>query len=79
MRFVSGDRVRVIRSAPLEHGPGPSIGAVGTVVGLEIPAARPHPAFWRVEFDDFAGQFHPTCRPGLWFVEAEDIELITGE
>ena len=75
--FVSGDRVRLIRPAPLGHDPGPSIGAVGTVMGLEIPAERSQPSVWRVEFDDFTGQFNATCRPGVWFVDSDEIELRT--
>ena len=61
----------------LGHAPGPSIGAVGTVIGLEIPAARSQPSVWRVEFDDFTGQFNATCRLGLWFVDSDDIDLLT--
>jgi hypothetical protein len=75
--FVSGNRVRLIRPAPLGHAPGPSIGAVGTVMGLEIPAGRSQPSIWRVQFDEFTGQFNATCRPGHWFVDSDEIELQT--
>lgn len=75
--FVSGDRVRLIRPSPLGYNPAPPIDAVGTVMGLEIPAARSRLSVWRVQFDAFAGQFNSTCRPGLWFVDSDEIERLT--
>jgi hypothetical protein len=76
MPFSPGDRVRLIKSAPVANAPGPPIGAVGTVLAIQSPGGRPWPSLWRVEFDDFSGQFHPTFKPGVWVVDSDEIELL---
>ena len=80
MQYAPGDRVRLIKTVPMGKLQGPPIGAVGSVIALEIPATRSQPSCWRVVFDDFAGHFIATSRPGVWFVESDEIELLlTGE
>ena len=74
MSFVPGDRVRLIKAAPVRNVPGPPLGAVGTVVARELPGTATRSAVWRVEFDDFCGQFYAASPPGIWFVNSEEVE-----
>jgi hypothetical protein len=79
MGLIPGDRVRLTKPAPVSNAPGPPVGTIGTVIALQSPAARPHPSLWRVEFDDFPGQFHFTFKPGTWVVDSDEVELLTVE
>lgn len=76
MPFVPGDRVRLIKASPVRDVPGPPLGAVGTVIRRELPRTPTRSAIWRVQFDDFSGQFYSRSAPGIWFVRADEIELL---
>ena len=76
MPFELGDRVRLIKASPVRNVPGPPVGAVGTVTARELPGTATRSAVWRVVFDDFCGQFYAACPPGIWFVNAEEVELL---
>ena len=58
---------------------GPSLGAVGTVMGRELPRTPRRSTIWRVEFDDFPEQFYAAILPGIWFVHSDEIELLARE
>ena len=79
MSFVRGDRVRLIKSAPVRDTAGPPIGTVSTVIACELPATHTQSPIWRVQCDDFSGQFHALFEPGIWFVVADEIELLMRE
>lgn len=79
MPFVSGDRVRLIKAAPVRNVQGPSLGAIGTVMGRELPRTPSRSTIWRVEFDDFPEQFYAASLPGIWSVHSDEIELLARE
>ena len=79
MQFAPGDRVRLIKATPVRNVSGPPLGAVGTVLGRELPPMAGRSAVWRVRFEDFAGQFYAASPPGIWFVSSDEIELVPTE
>lgn len=76
MPFHTGDRVRLIKPAPVADTHGPAVGAAGTVLGLAIRGTGDTRNIWRVEFDDLTEQFHERFPIGIWFVDSDEIELI---
>jgi hypothetical protein len=76
MPFHAGDQVRLVKLVDLPNVQGPVLGTVGKVIALAIPGSGDVPNFWRVQFDDFVGEFRAGSPPGLWFVTSDEIELL---